>query len=297
MPRWPVSPRSTLSLVAVLVVALSISVPAWGRPAGSDAGLPKGAALRSLQVIGLRTLRTSPDRALVASLQGLVAKSSPEQIFIDDGGPSGTWKDYLVSRYGITLTDTQATLPSLLTHFKRYVGGYIVYDMAGNPQSLNVATSLSGPLHGLPVDRSQLKQVVALGITRQLLDVSDKTEKWAYQNYRRLFSGDDRRRTGLRRLQPAARLRHLDELVHLLRRGDRLAPEGPEWTRPGRDVAGLRFERDHHDPSGVAGRSHVGADRSGLQPLGAEQHPQPPSASLRRRCRDRRRDASTTCRS
>jgi hypothetical protein len=136
----------------------------------------------------LRTLRTSQDRALVASLQGLVAKSSAEQIFIDDGGPSTTWKDYLVSQYGIALTDTHATLPSLLSYFKRYVAGYILYDMAANGPSLNVATSLSGPLRGLPVDRSQLKQVRALGITQELVDVSDKTEKWAYQNYRGLFS-------------------------------------------------------------------------------------------------------------
>ena len=48
-----------------------------------------------------------------------------------------------------------ATLPSLLSYFKRYVAGYIVYDMAANPPSLNVATSLSGPLRGLPVDTPQ----------------------------------------------------------------------------------------------------------------------------------------------
>ena len=189
MPRWPVPRRSTLSVVAALIVALTTSMPAWGHQArGWEGTLPKGTALQSLRVIPLRTLRTSQDRALVASLQGLVAKSSAEQIFIDDGGPSTTWKDYLVSQYGIALTDTHATLPSLLSYFKRYVAGYILYDMAANGPSLNVATSLSGPLGGLPVDRSQLKQVRALGITQELVDVSDKTEKWAYQNYRGLFS-------------------------------------------------------------------------------------------------------------
>jgi GxGYxYP putative glycoside hydrolase C-terminal domain/GxGYxYP third domain/GxGYxYP_N second domain/GxGYxYP_N 1st domain len=186
VPRWPAPRRSTLSVVAVLIVALSTGMTATGFAA--DAGLPKGVALRSLLVIPLETLASSQDRALVASLQGLVAKSSPEQIFIDDGGPSTTWKDYLVSRYGITLTDSDATLPSLITHFKRFVRGYILYDMSGNPQSLNVATSLSGPLRGLPVDRSQLNQIRSLGLTRQLLDVSDKNEKWAYQKYRALFS-------------------------------------------------------------------------------------------------------------
>ena len=124
MPRWPVPRRSTLSVVAALIVALTTGMPAWGRQArGWEGTLPKGTALQSLRVIPLRTLRTSQDRALVASLQGLVAKSSAEQIFIDDGGPSTTWKDYLVSQYGIALTDTHATLPSLLTaaHYGHWV--------------------------------------------------------------------------------------------------------------------------------------------------------------------------------
>ncbi len=189
MPRTSVPRRSILSVIAVLIVVLTTSLTVM-RSQASDAGivLPKGVALRSLVVIPLDALASSQDRALVASLQGLVAKRSPEQIFIDDGGPSRTWKDYLVSRYGITLNHRYVTLPSLVAHFKRYVDGYIVYDVTGNPQSLNVATSLSGPLNALPVDRSQLEQVRSLGITRRLLDVSARTEKWAYTHYRGLFS-------------------------------------------------------------------------------------------------------------
>ena len=155
---------------------------------GTSAGLPKGVELRSLAVIRLSALTRSQDRALVASLQGLVAKRSPEQIFIDDGGASTVWKDYLASRYGITLTNEYATLPALVTHFRRYVRGYIVYDLATNRRSINVATSFSGPLMGLPVDRTQVELVRSLGITRELLDVSDKDEKWAYDNHRGLFS-------------------------------------------------------------------------------------------------------------
>ena len=172
-----------------MLILVLTGVSALGRPAsGADIGLPKGVPLQSLVVVPVRALKTRQDRALVASLQGLVAKSSPEQIFIDDDGPSTTWKDYLVSRYAIALNNSYATLPSLVSHFQRYVSGYIVYDISGNPRSLNVATSLSGPLKGLPVDRSQVAQVRALGVARQLLDVSDKNEKWAYKNYRGLFS-------------------------------------------------------------------------------------------------------------
>ena len=188
MPRTPVPRRSILSVVAVLIVALTTSLTVMRSEAsGAGVGLPKGVALQSLVVIPLDALASSQDRALVASLQGLVAKRSSEQIFIDDGGPSRTWKNYLVSRYGIRLSHSYATLPSLVAHFKRYVNGYILYDMSGNPQSLNVATSLSGPLGGLPVDRSQLKQITSLGV-RRLLDVSDTSEEWAYQNYGWMFS-------------------------------------------------------------------------------------------------------------
>ncbi len=189
MPQTPVPRRLIPSVLAVLIVVLTTGLTVM-RSQASDAGigLPKGVAVRSLLVIPLHALASSQDRALVASLQGLVAKRSPEQIFIDDGGPSRTWRDYLVSRYGITLNHSYATLASLVAHFKRYVNGYILYDISGNPRSLNVATSLSGPLGGLPVDQSQLTQVRSLGVTRQLLDVSDKNEKWAYTKYRGVFS-------------------------------------------------------------------------------------------------------------
>jgi hypothetical protein len=189
VPRRRVPIRPDLSAIAVLIVAL-VSALTVSASQASDTGviLAKGVALQSLDVVPLSALAGSADRALVASLQGLVAKSSSEQIFIEEGSPGATWKNFLNSRYGITLNDRYSTWPSLLTHFRQYVSGYLLYDMTGNPQSLNVATSLSGPLHALPVDKSQEQQVRSLGVTRRVLDVSDKDEKWAYDKYSRLFS-------------------------------------------------------------------------------------------------------------
>jgi hypothetical protein len=161
-------------------------VPAGASTAG--VALPQGTRLRSLSVIPSANLTGRADGVLVASLQGLVAKSSPDQIFVDEGGPGGAWKNDLRDNYGITLDDTAQTSSALLTRFKKYVRGYLLYDYAANPQSVNVATSLSGPLHALPVDRSQEAQVRALGITTKVMDVSARTEKWAYSNYRQLFS-------------------------------------------------------------------------------------------------------------
>ncbi len=172
-------------LAVLLITTLSVT---RSQASDNSIAMPKGVTLRSLVVVPLESLPSSQDRALVASLQGLVARRSSEQIFIDDGGQSTTWKDYLVSRYGITLNHRYATLDSLLVHFRQYVTGYILYDMSSNPQSLNVATSLSGPLTALPVDQTQLQQITSLGLTQQVLDVSDKSEKWAYEHYRDSFS-------------------------------------------------------------------------------------------------------------
>jgi hypothetical protein len=191
--------RSTRSIVAVLIVAVLIVaglIAALGTSLTAAAGqatdpgvaMAKGVALRSLDVIRLDALTSGADRALVASLQGLVAKSSSEQIFIEEGSPGATWKNYLNTGYGVRLNDRYSTWPSLLRQFKRHVGGYLLYDMAANPRSLNVATSLSGPLRALPVDKTQEQQVRSLGIKRRVLDVTDKDEKWAYQNYRQYFS-------------------------------------------------------------------------------------------------------------
>lgn len=155
---------------------------------GTGIALPRGTAVSSLDVIPSANLTTNPDRVLVACLQGLVAKTSPEGIFIDEGGPGALWKNYLHTTYGISLDDSFSTWQQLLTHFQSHVRGYIRYDMTANPASVNVASSLSGPLNALIVDRSQESAVQSLGVTRMLLDVSDKDEHWAYATYQALFS-------------------------------------------------------------------------------------------------------------
>ena len=189
MARRRLRRTSTLSAAAVLIVVFVTSVTLTASRAGDDGSmLHKGIVLRSLDVIPLNALTTGEDRALVASLQGLVAKTSSEQIFIEEDGPDTVWKNYLKSGYGVTLNDRYSTWQSLLTRFRGHVSGYLLYDMKGNAQSLNVATSLSGPLNALPVDKSQEQQVRSLGLTRLTLDVSDKDEKWAYATYRQLFS-------------------------------------------------------------------------------------------------------------
>lgn len=153
--------------------------------------LPKGAQLTSLDVISSSNLTNNEDKVLVATLQGLIAKNSSEQIFIDEGGPGAIWKNYMNTTYNIDLNNDYSTWPLLLEHFKDKVKGYIVYDMKSNPKSLNVATSLSGPMNAIIIDKAQEETVRSIGITNKILDVSDKDEQWAYDNYKKLFSNTE----------------------------------------------------------------------------------------------------------
>ncbi|CAM5318679.1 hypothetical protein SALBM311S_07950 [Streptomyces alboniger] len=214
--------RRTFGLTALAAAAplavprsAAAAVPGAGGAADTSAvsaargiALPKGTALRRLDVIPSGNLTSDADRVLVAALQGLVARTSSEHIFIDEGGPGAVWKDFLHTEYGVVLDDSFPTWPALLKRFRQNLAGYVLYDLAGNPPSVNVASSLSGPLRALPVDVSQEAQVRALGLGRQVLDVTGRTEKWAYDNYSRLFS-----RTTAAELNPSVHYHQRDYIA------------------------------------------------------------------------------------
>lgn len=148
----------------------------------------KGTELKALNVISGSTL-SNQEKVLVATLQGLAAKSSSEQIYIDEGGPSTVWKDYMKSKYGIKLVAI-SSLKDLLNKYQKtgIIKGYISYDMAKNKRSLSAATSLCGAVNAIAVDKSLVNDIVKLGITKKILDVSDKDEKWAYETSPKAFS-------------------------------------------------------------------------------------------------------------
>ncbi len=151
---------------------------------------PKGTPLTSLVVIPESKTGNFVERVLVATLQGVVAKYSHEQIYILAGGGYRNWKDWLCGgslKYGIK--EEQVSSPwDLVDKFRSYLQGYILYDVTGNPDSLNAATSLCGIFHAIAVDRSIEAQAHAHGITNRLFDVSNWTEKDVWNKYHHLFN-------------------------------------------------------------------------------------------------------------
>jgi len=148
----------------------------------------KGFELKKLNVIQSNILNAE-EKVLIATLQGLVAKTSSEQIYIDEGGPSSIWKEYMISKYKIKYSNFQS-LSNLLDHYKKMniIEGYIVYDRKKNKRSLTAATALCGPTKAIAVDKSIESEIISTGIGKKIFDVSDKTEKWVYKNYPYAFS-------------------------------------------------------------------------------------------------------------
>ena len=152
-------------------------------PLRADEGrlFPKGQKLTSVVAVDMRKLN-APERVMFSTLQGVLAKSSSRQIYMDEPGPP--WLSFLTERYGITVT----TMPDpweLLTQFATNIDGYILYDRAANKDSLNAATSLCGPYQAIAIDASIEARARAKGITRMIMDVRHRNAEWVYDKYRR----------------------------------------------------------------------------------------------------------------
>jgi hypothetical protein len=145
---------------------------------------PKGQKLTSVVALDMRKLNPA-ERVMVSTLQGILAKSSSKQIFMDEPGPP--WMSFLTERYGIRVT-TAPDAWELLTQFATNIDGYILYDLATNKDSINAATSLCGPYKAIAVDASIEARVRAAGIARRIMDVRNRNAEWVYDNYRRLLN-------------------------------------------------------------------------------------------------------------
>src|SRR6266481_6828073 len=150
-------------LACLYLVALTFFLP-------HAFGLPKGTNLTSLVGISESNLGSSALRVLTVTLQGVVARQSSQQIYVDGGRGYSLWYNHLNTAYGIPRVST-ANPWLLVSQFRNLVSGYILYDAAANSNSLNVATSLCGPFNAIGVDITIESIARSYGITNRLADV------------------------------------------------------------------------------------------------------------------------------
>jgi GxGYxYP putative glycoside hydrolase C-terminal domain/GxGYxYP_N second domain/GxGYxYP_N 1st domain/GxGYxYP third domain len=175
----------TVSLSYRVALALSVGIPIWAgiAPLRAEEGnlFPKGHKPQSLVAIDMRKLDRA-EQVMVSTLQGVLAKSSSKQIFME-AGDEPPWKRFLAEHEGVVVT-TASDPWRLLAQFATDVDGYILYDYATNQASVNVATSLCGIYRAIAVDSTIEARVNRLGVKRRILDVRHRREQWVYDHYR-----------------------------------------------------------------------------------------------------------------
>jgi putative glycoside hydrolase with GxGYxYP motif/GxGYxY motif-containing protein len=147
---------------------------------------PKGVRPTTLHVLPESGLSFG-DRVLAATLQGQLARSGSEGIYLNLPTLGyGVWLRDLADRYGVGLTPAQDVW-SLVDRFRRAVRGYVLF-REGTP-SVNVATSLAGITGGVAVEESQETLARQHGLTL-LADVRTRDDAWAYENHRHRLRKD-----------------------------------------------------------------------------------------------------------
>ncbi|HHE72306.1 MAG TPA: hypothetical protein ENL34_08520, partial [Chloroflexi bacterium] len=122
------------------------------------------------------------EQTLVLTLQGLVA-SGPSVIWVAEEGVLNTILLEQLRDEGISVQEAPP-LSELLRTFRGQIEGAVLYELGTD--SINVATSLCGPLKAVAVDASLQPWVEELGLPI-LMDVRGRDEMWALHHYQELF--------------------------------------------------------------------------------------------------------------
>ncbi len=144
--------------------------------------MPKAKGAHTLYLLS----RPSPfcERLTVASLQGIVARYSEEQVFLASGAYQ-LYMPYFESDYNCKvetkLNGEDLSLYGLAAYFKPYFKGYILCADTSESESVDVAISLAGVLDCLIATPANEQAMKDLGLTC-ILDVTDKDDAWLRQS-------------------------------------------------------------------------------------------------------------------
>lgn len=145
----------------------------------------------TIYVYDYSTLNASPaQREMMTSVAGIVNRTSPELLFDGPGsGDSvrpGFWLNQLKAKYPSVQSVSVPDPTVLLAKYRSQLKGYVYYDKAVNPHSVNVATTLAGIHDALMVSPSTLGYATALGLApiadnAMTMSYTDVQSKYASQ--------------------------------------------------------------------------------------------------------------------
>ncbi|WP_053372293.1 GxGYxYP domain-containing protein [Paenibacillus sp. FJAT-27812] len=168
--------------ICLLGSLLSTLAPVSAKPrpdSGTKDAYYEKAAYRAkkLNVIKLADM-TESESVMIATLQGLVANQTSEQIYIlPESGNYGQWLKDLEDQYGVK-TKSYDDPWKLLKNYKKYVDGYLVWKKGDS--SINAATSLAHMKQSVLVEQGEVSKVKGY---KKVMDLSGKDEAWVKSTY------------------------------------------------------------------------------------------------------------------
>lgn len=123
---------------------------------------------------------TKAEQTMIATLQGLIASKSENQIYILSPSEHDyeIWLKDLKKNYNVKYKKVKDPW-SLLDKFKKYIHGYTLYSTVKGP-SINNACTLASLNDSIAIDESIEKVLNSYGITNLLEDCRETDKYWAY---------------------------------------------------------------------------------------------------------------------
>ena len=149
-------------------------------PFSGAAGVPEPPALGRPETLDLIANPGDNDALItLQTLQGVLAQTRP-RLYLQMGGGYGRWLE-AVRAAGVKVQPAPGDVWTLLRTHAHELGGVVLYSPY-EPDGINLATTLAGPLRAVAVSAPQRSLAEAAGL-RVLADTSGKSALWAFQNY------------------------------------------------------------------------------------------------------------------
>jgi len=144
------------------------------------------------QTVYVWTPGTSSQKVMMASLAGIVNRNTHGELLLSlPGNPSLPnsmfWLDQLIAAHPEVQTHAESDPAFFITRYKSMLNGYVLYDRAVNPHSLNIAASIAGVTNAIIVDPATLSYATAAQLPL-IADARSMTYSQVYAQYSSQFN-------------------------------------------------------------------------------------------------------------
>jgi len=136
---------------------------------------------------------STPQNIMMASLEGIVNRNTDGELLVSPNNSTLPnplfWLNQLKAAYPQVRSQFQSNPAFFINRYRTMLSGYVLYDRAVNPHSINIATSIAGVTDALVVDPSTLSYATAAGLPL-IADTRFMTYGQVYTQYRSQFNKD-----------------------------------------------------------------------------------------------------------